>query len=134
MKLCDLVVYISTGLNPRNNFKLNMPNSSIKYITIKNIKNNKIVIDNNTDFIDSDAEKMIQKRAKIENGNILFCSIGDVDNIGNSCIVDNYDQTWNINESLFNIKPNKNIHLIFRKNIYIKNQLAEHLKVLNIMN
>ena len=43
----EIVLFARTGLNPRQNFKLGQGHNN--YITIKNIKNNTLVIDDNTD-------------------------------------------------------------------------------------
>lgn len=60
----EIVIHARTGLNPRKNFILGKGNN--RYITIKNIKNNSLVIDDNTDFIDDEAVDMIHKRSQIK--------------------------------------------------------------------
>ena len=59
----EVVLLARTGLNPRKNFKLGQGNNN--YITIKNIKNNTLVIDENTDVVDDEAIKLIHKRSKM---------------------------------------------------------------------
>ena len=49
----EVVLFARTGLNPRTNFKLGRGTNT--YITIKNIRNNELVIDDNTDVVDDDA-------------------------------------------------------------------------------
>ena len=92
----EIVLFARTGLNPRQNFKLGQGNN--KYITIKNIKNNTLFIDDNTDVIDDDAIKMIHKRSQIKKGDILFASIG---RMGDMYIIESEPKGWDINESVF---------------------------------
>ena len=92
----EVVLLARTGLNPRDNFKLG--NGSNKYITIKNIHNNEIIIDENTDVVDDAAIELIHKRSQIKKGDILFCSIG---RMGDMYIIPDEPQGWDINESVF---------------------------------
>lgn len=93
---CKLVIDSRTGLNPRKNFTLG--NGSNYYITIKDIHDGKIVITDKTDRVDDAAIAIIKKRSRIKNGDILFTSIG---RIGETAIVTNKDDTWDVNESVF---------------------------------
>ena len=92
----ELVIDSRTGLNPRRNFTLGK--GSNHYITIKDIHDGKIVITDKTDKVDDDAIAIIKKRSRIKNGDILFTSIG---RIGETAIVTNKDDTWDVNESVF---------------------------------
>ncbi len=92
----EVVLFARTGLNPRTNFKLG--NGDNKYITIKNIHNNEIIIDDNTDVIDDRAIELIHKRSQIKKGDILFCSIG---RLGDMYIIEDEPKGWDINESVF---------------------------------
>ena len=100
----DIVVFARTGLNPRKNFVLG--NGTNKYITIKNIYDNKLVIDENTDLVDDEAIKLIHKRSKIKKGDILFCSIG---RLGDMYIIEDEPEGWDINESVFAFTLNEKI-------------------------
>ncbi|PAK21017.1 hypothetical protein CJJ23_04085 [Mycoplasmopsis agassizii] len=100
IELKDLINNIATGLNARKNFVLNTPDSNIPYITIKNIKNHDLVW--NTDKINYDALTLINNRSKIENHDILFTSMIPV---GSTYMVNNYENDYAINESIFIIKP-----------------------------
>ena len=100
----EVVMFARTGLNPRNNFKLG--NGNNKYITIKNIHNNKLVIDENTDVVDDDAIELIHKRSQIKKGDILFCSIG---RMGDMFIISEEPAGWDINESVFAFTVNTDI-------------------------
>ena len=92
----ELVIDSRTGLNPRKNFTLG--NGNNYYITIKDIHDGKIVITDKTDKVDNAAIAIIKKRSRIKNGDILFTSIG---RIGETAIVTNKDDTWDVNESVF---------------------------------
>ena len=92
----EVVLFARTGLNPRTNFKLG--HGENKYITIKNIHNNHMIIDDNTDVVDDEAISLIHKRSQIKKGDILFCSIG---RLGDMFIIDDDPVGWDINESVF---------------------------------
>ena len=92
----EVVLFARTGLNPRTNFKLG--NGNNKYITIKNIHNNRLIVDENTDLVDDAALGLIHKRSQIKKGDILFCSIG---RLGDMYIISDEPQGWDINESVF---------------------------------
>ncbi len=104
IKFDDVVLFARTGLNPRDNFKLGQGDNH--YITIKNIKNNKLVIDENTDVVNDEAIKLIHKRSQIKKGDILFCSIG---RMGDMYIIEDEPVGWDINESVFAFTLNTDI-------------------------
>lgn len=97
----DLVRSINTGLNPRDHFKLG--NGDNFYITIKNIEYGIIKFDNSCDKVDNDSLERIQKRSNLEKGDILFTSIEPV---GKTYLLHENPLNWNINESVFSLKPN----------------------------
>lgn len=92
----EIVIDSRTGLNPRKNFKLG--NGNNYYITIKDIHNGRIEISDKTDRIDDEAVAIIKKRSRIKNGDVLFTSIG---RIGETAIVQDKNDTWEVNESIF---------------------------------
>ncbi len=92
----EVVLFARTGLNPRTNFKLGQGTN--KYITIKNIHNNTLVIDDSTDVVDDAAIAMIHRRSQIKTGDILFCSIG---RLGDMYIIEEEPVGWDVNESVF---------------------------------
>ena len=111
----EVVLFARTGLNPRQNFKLGQGNNA--YITIKNIKNNSLIVDENTDVVDDEAIKLIHKRSQIKKGDILFASIGIM---GDMYIIEEEPTDWDINESVFaftldtSIVRQKYFYYIFR--------------------
>ena len=100
----EIVIDSRTGLNPRKNFVLG--NGNNYYITIKDIHDGKIIITDKTDRVDDDAIAIIKKRSRIKNGDILFTSIGRV---GETAIVTNKDDSWDVNESVFVFTINPDI-------------------------
>jgi type I restriction enzyme, S subunit len=90
-----------TGLNPRDNFKLGLGNNY--YITIKNVKGGKIIFDDTSDKVDNEALKIIDNRSDLQVGDILFTSIEPV---GITYFIHEKPRNWNINESVFTIRPN----------------------------
>lgn len=101
-KLSVIVDQITTGLNPRSNFKLGVGENF--YVTIKNIENGSIILNEKCDKIDSSALQIIQKRSKLEIGDVLFTSIEPV---GLTYLIQEPPRNWNINESVFSIKRKK---------------------------
>jgi len=99
-ELNEIISKSGTGLNPRDNFKLS--NGDNYYITIKNVKNNKIVFDETCDKVDDEALKIIDKRSDLQIGDILFTSIEPV---GVTYFIHEKPTNWNINESVFTIRP-----------------------------
>jgi len=104
-KLGELVLRISTGLNPRTNFKLNTGGSNF-YVTIKNFKNGKLFLDEKCDKIDDAALNIINNRSDLRAGDILLASIGRV---GDLYLIKEHPKNWNINESVFTLRPNQSI-------------------------
>lgn len=103
-KLKYVINSITTGLNPRNYFVLG--DGDCFYVTIRNFRNGKILLDDNCDRITPEIKTLINKRSKLEKGNILFASISDE---GRAYLIENSPDNWDINESVFSIKPQNNI-------------------------
>lgn len=99
--LGSLLVKTSTGLNPRKNFELGVGENF--YVTIKNIKNRNLSFDK-CEKISNEALKLIHKRSDIQSGDILMSSIG---NIGESYLIKENPINWDINESVFMLRTNK---------------------------
>ena len=100
--LNKIVSSISTGLNPRTNFVLNENDAYLFYVTVKEITSNKVVFSKSTDRITPSAKEIINKRSKLEKGDILFSGIGT---IGKVAYVDINTDNWDCSESVFLIKP-----------------------------
>ena len=97
----DVTSKITTGLNPRKNFVLG--NGNNYYVTIKNMANNTIYLDDKCDKIDDDAIEKINKRSDLKTDDILFSGIGT---IGRVCLIDIPTNNWNVSESVFTLRAN----------------------------
>ena len=98
--LDDLTSKFGTGLNPRKNFVLGHGNNY--YVTIKNMGNNRIYLNDRCDKVDDEALAKINKRSKLQKGDLLFSGIGTIGRV--AMIVDD-PINWNTNESVFNMHP-----------------------------
>ena len=107
-RLSEVVVRISSGLNPRNNFRLNPTGATNFYVTVKEITKGKIIFNEKTDRIDDDALDIIQNRSHLEENDILLSGIGT---IGKVAIVDIPTKNWNCSESVLLLKPKQSLIL-----------------------
>lgn len=103
--LGDIAKSIRTGLNPRQNFRLNTSDAENFYVTVKEITTGKIKFSDKTDRVNDGALEIIQNRSRLELGDVLFSGIGT---IGKVAVVDIPTDNWNCSESVFLIKPNHN--------------------------
>ncbi len=103
-KLDDIISKTGTGLNPRDNFKLGFGDNY--YVTIKNIEQGRVVLDSKCDKVDDEALKIINKRSNLQIGDILFTSIQPV---GITYLIQEQPKNWNINESVFTVRPDYNL-------------------------
>ena len=101
-KLDEVITRIGTGLNPRDNFTLNSGGENY-YVTIKNFVHGHLSLDDNCDKVDDEALKRIQERSALCVNDILFTSIG---RIGDCYLIKKQPTNWNINESVFTLRPN----------------------------
>lgn len=99
-QLGNIIARSGTGLNPRDNFILGKGNNY--YVTIKNVRNGKIILDDRCDKIDDEALEIIDRRSQLQAGDILFTSIEPV---GVTYFIHEKPINWNINESVFTLRP-----------------------------
>ena len=104
VKLDDVLNKIATGLNPRKNFVLGEGENF--YVTIKNMADNTVYLDDRCDKVNDDAIIKINKRSDLKIGDLLFSGIGT---IGRVCLIDISTNNWNISESVFTMRANKKI-------------------------
>lgn len=97
----DVTCKITTGLNPRKNFVLGK--GSNYYVTIKNMADNTLFLDDRCDRVDNEALEKINKRSDLKIGDILFSGIGT---IGRVALVDIPTNNWNVSESVFTLRAN----------------------------
>ena len=100
LALSDVISRSGTGLNPRENFQLGHGNNF--YVTIRNVTNGKITLDDKCDRVDDEALKIIDQRSQLEVGDVLFTSIEPA---GVTYLIHKKPGNWNINESIFTIRP-----------------------------
>ena len=93
---------INSGLNPRDNFKLNI-GGEIKYLTVKNLTKEGTLDFSSCDLIDEKARNIVHRRSDIKKGDILFASIAP---LGRCYLIVSEPEDWDINESVFSIRPN----------------------------
>lgn len=98
--LDNIVSRIGTGLNPRKNFVLG--NGQNFYVTIKNMTDNTIVLDDKCSKIDDEAVRRINSRSDLRAGDLLFSGIGT---IGRVAFIYETPKNWNTSESIFNLRP-----------------------------
>ena len=133
-KLKDVLLSINTGLNPRKNFILNDSSGNLTswYITTKDYSQTEKIefIEGKTAKITEEARQIINKRSKLEKGDLLFSAVGTV---GKIALVEIETNNFDVNESTFVLKPNYNIinnkYLMYylRCNIF-QNTLKSNLK------
>ncbi len=123
-KLDDLTSKFGTGLNPRKNFVLGHGNNY--YVTIKNMANNRIYLDDRCDKIDDEAILKINKRSKLQRGDLLFSGIGT---IGRVALITENPTNWNTSESVFNMHPCENISSEFLYVLLLSEQFQSYVNV-----
>lgn len=102
--LNDVISKMTTGLNPRKNFVLG--NGKNYYVTIKNMGDNNIYLDEKCDKVDDEAIIKINKRSDLQIGDILFSGIGTM---GRVYLINIPTDNWNVSESVFTMRANEKI-------------------------
>ena len=103
LNLKNCIQHINTGLNPRTNFQFG---GNIKYVTVKNLTTEGTIDYSSCDYIDDVARTKVHKRSQIAIGDILYASICP---LGRTHLITSEPKDWDINESVFSIRPNKTI-------------------------
>ena len=113
--LGEVAEAIRTGLNPRQNFKLNPPGATNYYVTVRELDGFGIRISEKTDRVDDAGLALIQKRSRIQAGDVLFSGTGT---IGRTALVEEVRSDWNVKEGVYvitldprQIDPRFAIHL-----------------------
>ena len=102
--LDSILSKIATGLNPRKNFVLGEGDNY--YVTIKNMADNNIYLDEKCDKVTDDAIHKINNRSDLKQGDLLFSGIGT---IGRVYLINIPTDNWNISESVFTMRPNEKV-------------------------
>jgi type I restriction enzyme S subunit len=124
VKLGELLISLKTGLNPRDNFKLNTHDAENWYITVRELNGLGVDFLSQTDRVNDDALKLINNRSNLEVGDVLFSGTGT---IGKTAIIDRYPSNWNIKEGVYSLKPKKD-----RIESYYLMYFLQHLNKLNV--
>ena len=74
------------------------------------MSNNDVIFDDKCDKVDDEALEKINKRSDLQMGDLLFSGIGT---IGRVYLIDKPVNNWNISESVFTMRPNKDIPVAF---------------------
>ncbi|OIQ00383.1 MAG: restriction endonuclease subunit S [Zetaproteobacteria bacterium CG2_30_46_52] len=97
-----VIISLKTGLNPRQNFQLNSEDAEGYYVTVREIQNGKVTFLDKTDRVNKRALELINNRANLEAGDILFSGTGTV---GRTAVVEEEPLNWNVKEGVYVIKP-----------------------------
>lgn len=103
-ELNDVIISLNTGLNPRKFFRLNTEDAINYYVTIREIRGGRFVPTDKTDRINDEALALCNNRSNLEIGDVLFSGTGT---IGETAVIVEHPQNWNIKEGVYAIKPNK---------------------------
>ena len=117
-RLEDVLHSIRTGLNPRKFFKLNTPDATSYYVTIREFNGGNLTFTDSTDRINETARILCNNRSNLEYNDVLFSGTGT---IGETYVIDNIPSNWNIKEGVYSLKPK--IHIILPK--YLKYILSQ---------
>lgn len=101
-KLGYVVIDIRTELNPRKNFELDTPDAENWYVTVRELDGVSIRTSEATSKINDQALEMIQKRARIKVGDVLFSGTGT---IGNTALVSLPPSNWGVKEGIYILTP-----------------------------
>lgn len=126
VKLGELLNSLKTGLNPRDNFKLNTPDAKNWYITVRELNGLGVDFLSQTDKVNNHGLKLINNRSNLEVGDVLFSGTGT---IGKTAIIAKHPTNWNIKEGVYTLKPKKD-----RLESYYLMYLLKHLNKLNVFN
>ena len=105
-KLGYVVIDIRTGLNPRKNFELDTPGAENWYVTVRELDGVAIRTSEATSKINDQALEMIQKRARIKVGDVLFSGTGT---IGNTALVSLPPSNWGVKEGIYILTPDTSL-------------------------
>lgn len=124
VSLDDMTSKFGTGLNPRQNFKLGEGDNY--YVTIKNMGNNRVFLDDKCDKVTDEAIEKINKRSKLQKGDLLFSGIGT---IGRVAMLTETPSNWNTSESVFNLHPEKDYSTEFLYVLLLSDLFQQYVKI-----
>lgn len=106
MAIGEVIDDLRTGLNPRQNFKLNAPGATNFYITVRELAGFTVRPTQKTDRVDDAGLARIQARSRLQAGDVLFSGTGT---IGRTALVSDAPSDWNIKEGVYALTPKKDI-------------------------
>jgi len=106
--LGDVILHLRTGLNPRTNFVLNSPGAENYYVTVRELDGTSVTLLKETDRIDEDALRVINRRSRLRVGDVLFSGTGT---IGRTALISTPPGNWNIKEGVYALTPNVEVLL-----------------------
>ena len=124
VSLDEMTSKFGTGLNPRKNFKLGEGNNY--YVTIKNMGNNRVYLDDKCDKVNDEAVEKINKRSKLQKGDLLFSGIGT---IGRVALITETPTNWNTSESVFNLHPSEIVSSEFLYILLLSDVFQQYVKL-----
>jgi len=98
----SVIISLKTGLNPRQNFRLNTDDATNYYVTVRELTGKTIRVSEKTDKVNDDALRLINNRSNLEVNDVLFSGTGTV---GRTALVQDVPDNWNIKEGVYVIKP-----------------------------
>lgn len=104
--LGDVIHELRTGLNPRQNFKLNTPGATNHYITVRELAGFNILPTDKTDLVNDQGLVRIQDRSRLQVGDVLFSGTGT---IGRTALVEEEPTSWNIKEGIYALTPKRDL-------------------------
>lgn len=122
----EITSRVRTGLNPRKNFVLGYGENY--YVTIKNMSNNNIYLNEKCDRINDEALKIINKRSDLKKNDILFSGIGT---IGRVYLVSEKPENWNISESIFTLRPSESLYSYYLYQLMLSENLQNYVQQLS---
>lgn len=119
--LDSILSKIATGLNPRKNFVLGEGDNY--YVTIKNMGDNNIYLDDKCDRVTDEAIRKINNRSDLRLGDLLFSGIGT---IGRVYLINIPTDNWNISESVFTMRPNEKVSSEYLYLLLLSNDMQNY--------
>ena len=124
LSLEEMTSKFGTGLNPRQNFKLGEGDNY--YVTIKNMRDNRVYLDDRCDKVTDEAIEKINRRSKLKKGDLLFSGIGT---IGRVAMVTATPINWNTSESVFNLHPEEGYSSEFLYVLLLSDIFQQYVKL-----
>ena len=107
-KLGEVCTHLRTGLNPRNNFKLNTDDARNYYVTVRELGGTEVVFTEKTDRVNDEGLKLINNRSQLKKDDILFSATGT---IGKTALITEEPKDWNIKEGVYALTIDKTLVL-----------------------